>query len=98
MKKILFTLFISTTTFLGFGQGNTRTQELGKYEGLSMTPPMGWNSWNTFGTNIDEKLVKETADRRIQVSIAIFCFRVLPYFSNSESQILIVLRLSKFKK
>nr|WP_315142731.1 patatin-like phospholipase family protein [uncultured Flavobacterium sp.] len=35
---------------------------------------------------------------RIQVSIAIFCFRVLPYFSNSESQILIVLRLSKFKK
>nr|WP_315147788.1 hypothetical protein [uncultured Flavobacterium sp.] len=36
--------------------------------------------------------------RRIQVSIAIFCFRVLPYFSNSESQILIVLRLSKFKK
>nr|WP_315148048.1 DUF1275 family protein [uncultured Flavobacterium sp.] len=38
------------------------------------------------------------ASWRIQVSIAIFCFRVLPYFSNSESQILIVLRLSKFKK
>jgi subtilisin family serine protease len=34
----------------------------------------------------------------IQVSIAIFCFRVLHYFSNSESQILIVFRLSKFKK
>ncbi len=25
-------------------------------------PPMGWNSWNTFGTNISEDLIKETAD------------------------------------
>jgi alpha-galactosidase len=26
------------------------------------TPPMGWNSWNTFGCNIDEKLIKGMAD------------------------------------
>ncbi len=25
-------------------------------------PPMGWNSWNTFGENINEKVVLETAD------------------------------------
>ena len=25
-------------------------------------PPMGWNTWNTFGDKIDEKLVRETAD------------------------------------
>lgn len=25
-------------------------------------PPMGWNSWNTFGENINEKVVMETAD------------------------------------
>ena len=25
-------------------------------------PPMGWNTWNTFGTNIDEKLIMDTAD------------------------------------
>jgi alpha-galactosidase len=36
-----------------------------KYEGLAMTPPMGWNSWNTFQTNINEKLVKETADKMV---------------------------------
>ena len=36
-----------------------------KFEGLAMTPPMGWNSWNTFQTNISEKLVKETADKMI---------------------------------
>ena len=26
------------------------------------TPPMGWNSWNTFGENINEKMIFETAD------------------------------------
>ncbi|MBR5858941.1 MAG: glycoside hydrolase family 27 protein, partial [Clostridia bacterium] len=30
------------------------------------TPPMGWNSWNTFGRNIDEKLIMETADAFIE--------------------------------
>lgn len=33
-----------------------------KFEGLAPTPPMGWNSWNTFQTNISEKLVHEIAD------------------------------------
>lgn len=33
-----------------------------KFEGLALTPPMGWNSWNTFQTNIDEQLVKGIAD------------------------------------
>jgi alpha-galactosidase len=32
-----------------------------KFEALALTPPMGWNTWNTFGGNISEKLVKETA-------------------------------------
>lgn len=29
---------------------------------LAKTPPMGWNSWNTFGPNINEKVIMETAD------------------------------------
>lgn len=33
-----------------------------QYEGLAMTPPMGWNSWNTFQTNISDSLVRRTAD------------------------------------
>ena len=36
-----------------------------KFPGLAMTPPMGWNSWNTFQTNINEKLVEETADKMV---------------------------------
>jgi alpha-galactosidase len=30
--------------------------------GLAKTPPMGWNSWNKFGCNVSEKLIKEMAD------------------------------------
>lgn len=30
---------------------------------VKLTPPMGWNSWNTFGENINEALIYETADR-----------------------------------
>ncbi|MGM9624843.1 MAG: glycoside hydrolase family 27 protein [Eubacteriales bacterium] len=29
---------------------------------LAMTPPMGFNTWNTFGPNISERLIFETAD------------------------------------
>jgi alpha-galactosidase len=29
---------------------------------LAPTPPMGWNSWNKFGCNVSEQLIRETAD------------------------------------
>jgi len=29
---------------------------------LAATPPMGWNSWNKFGCDIDESLIREVAD------------------------------------
>jgi alpha-galactosidase len=36
-----------------------------KFEGLAETPPMGWNSWNTFGCDIDENLIRETAEAMV---------------------------------
>ena len=36
-----------------------------KFEGLAPTPPMGWNSWNKFGCDVSEKLIKETADAMV---------------------------------
>ncbi|MEU7954476.1 ricin-type beta-trefoil lectin domain protein [Micromonospora chalcea] len=30
--------------------------------GVARTPPMGWNTWNTFGCNINETLIQQTAD------------------------------------
>ena len=32
---------------------------------LGITPPMGWNSWNTFTHAINEELIKETADAMV---------------------------------
>lgn len=29
---------------------------------IKLTPPMGWNTWNTFGSKIDEKLILESVD------------------------------------
>ena len=36
-----------------------------KFEGLAPTPPMGWNTWNTFQGKISETLIKEAADALI---------------------------------
>lgn len=33
-----------------------------KFMPLAQLPPMGWNSWNTFGLQINEKLIFEMAD------------------------------------
>jgi alpha-galactosidase len=32
---------------------------------LAKTPPMGWNSWNCFGANINEKQIREVADAMV---------------------------------
>jgi len=31
-------------------------------EGLALTPPMGWNSWNAFQADINENKIKQIAD------------------------------------
>lgn len=33
--------------------------------GVARTPPMGWNSWNTFGCNISESLIRQMADSMV---------------------------------
>lgn len=54
MKKALFTALCAC--MLCFSTQAQKTQ------GLALTPPMGWNSWNTFASNINETLLKEMVD------------------------------------
>jgi alpha-galactosidase len=54
MKRILLPLLLLCL----FG-ADARGQ---KFEQLARTPPMGWNSWNKFGCNVSESLIRETAD------------------------------------
>jgi alpha-galactosidase len=56
MKRIILIIWICLPVLV-FAQ---------KFDGLAPTPPMGWNSWNTFATDIDEDLIKETAEALIE--------------------------------
>ncbi|GAB2223304.1 hypothetical protein Droror1_Dr00017444 [Drosera rotundifolia] len=38
--------------------------------GLGLTPPMGWNSWNHFKCGINEDLIKQTADALVSSGLA----------------------------
>src|SRR5712692_4092913 len=35
-------------------------------KGLAATPPMGWNSWNKFGCNVSEDLIRQMADAMVK--------------------------------
>lgn len=37
---------------------------------LAPTPPMGWMTWNMFQGNIDEQLIRETADAMVESGLA----------------------------
>ena len=36
---------------------------------LCQRPPMGWNSWNTFGPLVNEQIVLETADKFVELGL-----------------------------
>lgn len=37
---------------------------------IKNTPPMGWNSWNTFGHEISDQLIRDTADKLVETGLA----------------------------
>lgn len=70
MKRIIVSAFVAMAAVAlsaqNLGSQSTKPQ---KFEGLAQTPPMGWNSWNTFGTNVTAQLVKETADLFVKLGL-----------------------------
>jgi len=38
-------------------------------DGLARTPPMGWNSWNKFHCNINETIIRQTADAMVSTGL-----------------------------
>lgn len=38
--------------------------------GIAVTPPMGWNSWNCWGLNVDQDKVKEAVDAMVKSGLA----------------------------
>ena len=50
-KQAILVIFLVVTS--AYGQ---------KFTNLAPTPPMGWNSWNRFGCDINEKVIRQAAD------------------------------------
>jgi alpha-galactosidase len=74
--KALIFLFISVTFISANAQRVAKQKEIVPTEAvpakrtLAPTPPMGWNSWNTFKKNINEQLFIETANVLISSGLA----------------------------
>jgi alpha-galactosidase len=56
MKTILILLLTLVSSTSVYAQ---------KFDKLALTPPMGWNSWNKFGCDVNETLIKEAADAMV---------------------------------
>lgn len=61
MKRIL--------TLLALAAGFSNAAQAQKFDGLAATPQMGWNSWNTFACNINEQLIRDTADAMVKLGL-----------------------------
>lgn len=59
--RYLFTLIIISVAYLSVSAQ--------KFQDLAETPPMGWNSWNTFATEINEELIKQIADKIVNTGL-----------------------------
>jgi len=56
-KTFALTVLLLSFSILFFVQPSCALEN-----GLALTPPMGWNSWNRFGCNVSEELVKSAAE------------------------------------
>ncbi|MFH1197798.1 MAG: alpha-galactosidase [bacterium] len=59
MKKILLILFLFSHLIV-----------YGQFPDLAKIPPMGWNSWNAFGLDINSKIVMSVADSMVSKGLA----------------------------
>src|SRR4030043_900865 len=58
MKIILLVLLVAV-----------QLSAFGQFPELAKTPPMGWNSWNAFGLDINSKIVMSVADAMVAKGI-----------------------------
>ncbi|MGD0591205.1 MAG: glycoside hydrolase family 27 protein [Bacteroidota bacterium] len=56
MKR--YSMFITTVLMMAV----LRPMHAQKFEGIALTPPMGWNSWNKFACDVNEGLIRIAAD------------------------------------
>jgi alpha-galactosidase len=55
MRKLILLIILFLPAFL-YSQ---------KFKGLALTPPMGWNSWNEIGCDVNENIIREAANAMV---------------------------------
>jgi alpha-galactosidase len=63
MKTRLLLPILALLIASSVAQTADKTADSRQPNGLSLKPPMGWNSWNKFGCNIRENLVRQATDQ-----------------------------------
>lgn len=70
MKKTLLLLAAALLVLCTAGAQDRKPDgNLPKWEGLADTPQMGWSSWNKFQTEINETLIKDIADKMVELGL-----------------------------
>ena len=68
LKKILLGILLicecNIHAQMFFGEAKALPDSV--FNSLAQTPPMGWNSWNKFGCDVSESLMKEMADAMVE--------------------------------
>ena len=68
--RFLLTLAAALTscTYLGLAEQQPQIEMLPDPH-IALTPPMGWNTWNKFACNVDEKLIRTAADQMVSTGM-----------------------------
>jgi len=53
---------VTVNAISAYGTATARLTIVGGTDRLALTPPMGWNSWNVWGTSVDDAKVREAID------------------------------------
>jgi alpha-galactosidase len=69
MTKLKTMLAASLLLLAGVATAIPSTAAQALDNGVARTPPMGWNSWNTFGCNIGETLIRQMADAMVSTGM-----------------------------
>ena len=72
MNRLLKIAILGATLLLPLtllAQPRRLSADLPKWEGVADTPQMGWSSWNCFMTEINENLIKATADAMVELGL-----------------------------
>ena len=70
-RMVRFVALVVALSTVGSQAAAETTQEVVNKapNGLALTPPMGWNSWNKFACDVNEQTVRATADAMVAVGM-----------------------------